>query len=273
MSWLLLLPALYLLLALALYLYQDRLLYPGGRERPPLESYEYIEGSQRLSEVSLLHSGNVELVHWFAPPRDPAKPIVVSFHGNAGHTGDRLEKLVWLLEQGYGLFMVEYRGYGGMPGRASEAVFRDDALTVLDWLEEQGYPAGRLVTYGESLGTGLATWVAAQFPVQAVVLEAPYDSILSLGMRRYGFFPVKWLLRDHWRSDVWAADVTAPVLILHGSRDRIIPIEHSRHLFEAFAGPKQMEVFEEGQHIDLYDHGAEAVATKFLNTHLKAFAG
>ncbi len=260
MNWILFAATFYIMVLVGMYLIQTKLVYPGGplRERP--EQY----GGVGVQEIHLEMEDGVRLTHWFIPPTNKNLPVVVAFHGNAGHTGDRLAKLKYFAEMGYGLFQVEYRGYAGHEGTPSEQAFKADGLIALKWLSEQGYTKDKLIMYGESLGTGMAVWLASQFPVQAVILEAPYSSIVDVAQAKYWFLPVKYLLKDKWRSDLSIIDVKAPVFIFHGENDEVIPIAFSRKLFELIPNDKQAIYFDDGYHMDLYDHGAEKNVREFL---------
>ncbi|MFD2207413.1 alpha/beta hydrolase [Kiloniella antarctica] len=260
MNWILFAATFYIVVLVAMYLLQTRLVYPGSDLRSKPEAY----GGVGVQEIQLKMADEVQLTHWFIPPRKKHYPVVVAFHGNAGHTGDRLAKLKYFTEMGFGLFQVEYRGYAGHEGTPSEQAFKADGLSALKWLSEQGYNKDKLIMYGESLGTGMAVWLGSQFPVQAVILEAPYSSIADVAQAKYWFLPVKYLLKDKWRSDLSIQDVKAPVFLFHGENDEVIPIALSRKLFELIPNDKQAIYFEDGYHMDLYDHGAEKNVREFL---------
>ncbi|WP_419904257.1 alpha/beta hydrolase [Kiloniella sp.] len=264
MNWILFFATFYLAVLVGMYLLQTKLVYPGGEPRGNPEIY----GGVGVQEIQLEMDDGVLLTHWFIPPTNKNLPVVVAFHGNAGHTGDRLSKLKYFTEMGFGLFQVEYRGYAGHDGTPSEEAFKADGLTALKWLDTQGYSKNNLIMYGESLGTGMAVWLAAQFPVKAVILEAPYSSIADVAQAKYWFLPVKYLLRDKWRSDLSILDVKAPVFIFHGENDEVIPIAFSRKLFELIKNEKQAIYFEDGYHMDLYDHGAEKNVREFVNEYV-----
>ncbi|WP_020591917.1 alpha/beta hydrolase [Kiloniella laminariae] len=264
MGWIMSAVTVYVGLMVVMYLLQPFLLYPGASPREEPEFY----GVEGMEKVSLTMDDGISLTHWFKAPTRPGYPVVLAFHGNAGHTGDRLPKLKYLLEMGFGLLQVEYRGYAGHKGRPSETAFKADGLKAMSWLLEQGYSEQQIITYGESLGTGMAIWLAARFQVQAVILEAPYSSIAEVAQAKYWYLPAKWLLRDKWRSDLAIRDVRAPLFIFHGEKDELIPVELSRRLLSLAPGEKQSAFFQEGYHMDLYDHGAEKNVRNFLEKYV-----
>lgn len=168
----------------------------------------------------------------------PSQPTVLFFHGNAGEIGDRAERLAYYRSEGLGTYFVSYRGFGASTGTISEAGFIADALKVYDTMRSRGIEAKDIVVVGESLGTGVAVQLAAQRPVAALALEAPYLSTVSLAAEIYWWLPVRLLMKDTFRSDAFIARVNAPLLVQHGENDRIIPLEHGRSLFDLAPEPK-----------------------------------
>jgi fermentation-respiration switch protein FrsA (DUF1100 family) len=162
------------------------------------------------------------LLAWLLPPPGEG-PVLLFLHGNGGHIGHRTERIRRFAAQGWGALLVEYRGYGGTPGTPSEAGLRLDAAAGLAALRGRGIPDGRIVLWGDSLGSGLATWLAARERLGAVVLETPYTSIAAVAKRRYPFAPVEALLRDRFDSLVHMPAIRSPVLVLVGARDVVVP--------------------------------------------------
>ncbi|MFQ5773062.1 MAG: alpha/beta hydrolase [Kiloniellaceae bacterium] len=239
----------YLLLAGAVFLMQRTLLYPGAKEAPDIAQ----AGVPGLQEVSTETADGLRLTHWYRPPVEPDGPVVVVFHGNAGHLGDRVPKLAALMRAGFGALFAGYRGYGGNPGRPTEEDLTADARLLLDWLAGQGVGPERTVLFGESLGTGIAVKMAAERPTAALILEAPYTSIAELAQLHYWYLPARWLLLDKWNSLDRVGRIAAPLLVLHGARDRTVPLRYGRRLFEAAPEPKEFMVLEQGAHADLFD--------------------
>jgi fermentation-respiration switch protein FrsA (DUF1100 family) len=255
----------YLLLVGAVFAFQRTLLYPAARGAPD-PARAAVAG---IEAVATETDEGLSLTHWYRPPADPGAPVLVVFHGNAGHAGDRVPKLLELYRAGLGVLIAGYRGYGGNPGRPSEEALTADARDLLDWLAAQGIGPERTVLYGESLGTGIAVKMAAERPVGAVVLEAPYTSIAEVAQHHYWYLPARWLVLDRWNSMERAGGVEVPLLVVHGSRDRTIPTRYGRRLFEAAPGPKEILVVEGGTHNDLYDFPeVPARVIDFLDRHL-----
>jgi len=255
----------YVVLVGTVFVMQRSLLYPAGRHQPSLTD----AGVPDMVEVVTRTADGLDLTHWYRPPSDPSQPVLVVFHGNAGHIGDRVPKLAALFDAGFGILLCGYRGYGGNPGSPTEDDLTADARLVLDWLAGQGIAADRTVLYGESLGTGIAVKMAAERPVAAVVLESPYTSIAELAQVHYWYLPAWWLVLDKWRSIETIDRVTAPLLIVHGARDRTVPVRYGRRIFESAAQPKEILVVEDGAHNDLYDFPeVPGRVIEFLRRHL-----
>lgn len=256
----------YALILVGAFLFQRRMTYFPDTERPEPAAY----GVTAMKPVTYKTGDGLEMTSWFAAPGRDDAPVIVFFHGNAGHYGHRAPKAVPYLEMGYGVLLAGYRGYGGNPGRPTETGLYADGRAAYDWLKSQNVDAARVVLYGESLGSGVATELAAAKPVGAVILEAPFTSIPEVGQRHYWYLPVKWLMRDRFDSLSRIAKVKAPVLVLHSDRDPVVPEEFSKRLYAAANEPKAIREFPGAGH-NAFDPVALANAVKeFLDRHLKA---
>ncbi|MBI2715865.1 MAG: alpha/beta hydrolase [Rhizobiales bacterium] len=245
------------LLAL-MYLFQRSLMYfPDTTRYAPAAA-----GLPQAAEVTLVSADGERLIAWHVPPRGP-KPVVLYFQGNAGASNLRAERFAWLTADGTGLLALSYRGYGGSSGKPTEDGLIRDALAAYDFAAAR-YPAKRIVLWGESLGTAIAIALAAERTVGGVMLDAPFTSAAAIGAAAYPFAPVRWLIKDKFRSDQRIARVSAPLLVLHGERDRVIPIRFGERLFALAREPKRMVRFPNGEHADLDGHGAPKVVKEFL---------
>jgi fermentation-respiration switch protein FrsA (DUF1100 family) len=252
----------YLAVIAGLFLFQRELLYHPDRARPRLGSLAELG----VQEVALPTADGLSLLAWYLPPRRD-RPVVVYFHGNAGHIGYRADRLERFAREGFGALMLEYRGYGGNPGVPTEAGLFADAAAALRFVEEGGVPGERLSLYGESLGTGVAVWAATQHQVGAVVLESPYTSVAEAARFHYPFVPASWLVMDRYDSLSRIGRVRAPVLMLHGARDGIVPLSLGEALFAAAPEPKQQWIAPRAGHADLGWFGALDIALDFIERH------
>jgi hypothetical protein len=211
-------------------------------------------GQPGVQVVRLLSEPDLELAHLYHPPRAPNGPVVVVFHGNAGHAGYRVPKFRDLLDAGFGVFFAEYRGYGGNPGRPDETGLTADARAVMAYFQSEGVDPGRIVLYGESLGAGVAVKMAVEHPVAGVVLEAPYTSIADVAQAHYWYLPARWLVLDKWDVAARIGKVSAPVLVVQGEADRVIPVRFGKRVFELASEPKAALFHPRAGHNDLFEY-------------------
>ncbi len=254
----------YVLVVGLVFLGQRHLMYhPGGSAGRPADV-----GLESAREVRVPTADGMALLSWFLAPA-PGRPVVLYFHGNAGTIADRAYKARLLAAQGFGMMLAEYRGYGGNSGRPTEAGLYTDAQANLAWLAGQGYGPGKIVIYGESLGTGVAVQAAhhlaqAGTPVRGLVLEAPFTTMADAAKVHYPWLPTGLLTRDRYESSARIAAVQCPVLVIHGSADRVVPQDQGQRLFDLAAAPKTAAWLPGAGHSDVYDFGAGEAVLDFL---------
>jgi fermentation-respiration switch protein FrsA (DUF1100 family) len=254
--------ALYAASCLGIYAFQRHLLYfPDPVHYTPQQA-----GLTGVEEVSLAAPDGVRLVAWYKPAAAGA-PVLLYFHGNGGGLNIRRGRIEALSAAGYGVFLLSYPGYSGSTGSPSEKGIIAGALLAYDHLKDRGIKPGQIVLYGESLGTGVAVQTAAQRPAAAVILEAPYSSVAAEAKAHYGIFPVDWLLLDRFDSAAHIGRINAPLLVMRGSLDGVIPARSSHTLFEAAKEPKEYQEFRGGGHNDLFSFGALDRIRAFLDKH------
>jgi fermentation-respiration switch protein FrsA (DUF1100 family) len=250
----------YALVAGLMFVFQRKLIYlPDRAPTTPAAS-----GVPEMAPVEYRTVDALSLTGWYAPPPEPSAPLLVYFHGNAGSIADRAEKVRPFLDAGFGVLLAGYRGYGGNPGRPSEAGLLNDARAALDHLAEAGVAPQRTVLYGESLGSGVAVALAAERPLGALVLEAPFTSIVDVAAGAYPWLPVRLAMIDRFNSLARIKSVAVPTLVLHGERDRTVPVRLGRRLLDHAEAPKKGVFFPEAGHTDLHDHGAVDDVLRFL---------
>ena len=259
MSWLAVIAVCgYAGLAAMLYVTQRSLMYfPDRTHLTPAQA-----GLPQAAEVTLTTSDGEHVLAWHAPPTAD-KPVILYFHGNGGAVHYRVARFNKLLADGIGLIALEYRGYGGSSGSPSEAGLIADAQAAYAFAAAH-YAVPRIVLWGESLGSGIAVALAAEKPVGRVILEAPFTSAAAVGAGHYWYMPVRFLMKDQFRSDERIGKVTAPLLILHGVHDQIVPYAMGERLFDLANKPKHIVRFLDGGHEDLDDNGALIAVGRFL---------
>jgi uncharacterized protein len=240
------------------YVAQRSLMYFPDRVRIPPAAAGLLEAQ----EIFLQTADGEKVIAWHVPPRGE-KPVVLYFHGNGGALALRASRFRALIADGTGLLALSYRGYGGSSGSPSETGLIRDAEAVYEFAAAR-YGTARLALWGESLGTGVAVALAAMHPVAAIILDAPFTSAAAVGAAHYPFLPVRLLMKDPFYSDRRILDVRAPVLVLHGARDDVVPIAFGEQLFALIPGRKQFVRFAAAGHNDLDQYGAMQAVHEFL---------
>lgn len=224
--------AFYVGLVALMYIAQRSLMYfPDTLRVPPADADFAAE------EVVLDTADGERIIAWHVAPRGD-QPVVLYFHGNGAGLRHRVERFRALTDDGSGLVALSYRGYSGSSGRPSEDGLIADAAATYAFATAR-YASQRLVLWGESLGSGVAVALAAEHTVGRMVLEAPFLSAVDIAAGAYPIVPVRWLMKDQFRSDLRIGMVKAPVLIVHGDRDTVVPIGSGEALYALIKAPKR----------------------------------
>jgi pimeloyl-ACP methyl ester carboxylesterase len=204
------------------------------------------------AEVRTFHAKDGVAVHAVVLRGNETAKVVVCFHGNGELAEDSLPFAQALNARGLGVVLVEYRGYGASAaaGKPTEQGLYADAEAVLDGL---ALPKERVVLYGRSLGTGVATEMALRRRAHALVLVAPYTSIPAVAGRMVPFLPVSWIVGDRYDNMKKAPEVEVKTLIFHGDADEVIPYDMGVALSHAFPHARLVTV-EGAHHNDIFEH-------------------
>lgn len=249
----------YVALVGLMYVAQRALMYfPDTARISPADA-----GFAEAQEIRFESGDGTALIAWHVPPA-AGKPLVLYLHGNGGALRHRVSRLRALTQAGYGILALSYRGYGGSAGSPSEAGLIADGRAAYE-LARLKQSQARIVVWGESLGTGVATAIAAEGMGDALILEAPFTSTADIAFATYPFIPVRLLMKDQFRSDLRIGAVRVPLLVLHGERDRVVPIGYGERLFALANEPKRFVRLPAGGHEDLDAHGAQAAARRFID--------
>jgi fermentation-respiration switch protein FrsA (DUF1100 family) len=230
-------------------------------------------GLSAVEEVTFRTADGLVLGGWFiqSPRRDPAATVLV-FNGNAGNRAYRAPLASALQREGLNVLLFDYRGYGGNSGTPSKAGLATDARAARDYLlSRTDVDASRLIYFAESLGTGVAVGLAAEQRPAALLLRSPFTSLTDIGAYHYPFLPVRLLLRDRFASADSIGRVHSPLLVIAGDADDIVPIEHSRRLFDAASSSKELVVIPRASHNDYELLAGEAMIQAivgFLERHM-----
>ncbi|MBY0534457.1 MAG: lysophospholipase [Chitinophagaceae bacterium] len=161
--------------------------------------------------------------------RNNPKGLVLYFHGNTRSIKGWAKYAADFYRYDYDVVLIDYRGFGKSTGKRSEKSMLSDVQFVYDSLRKQ-YPEDHLIVYGRSMGSGFATKLASDNNPRYLILDAPYYSFKKVAQRFLPFLPVRWVLRYHLRTDAWIKNVKCHTYIIHGTKDRLIPISHSEKL-------------------------------------------
>lgn len=239
---------LYIALLGAMYMAQSNLIYVANSTRHSPDSLP-IEG---IEDIAVQTEDGHTLNGWYKAPKSQTMPTIIRFHGNASNVRWSMESMAPYIEQGYGALSAEYRGYSGNPGKPSEDGLYKDGRAYMQWLQSGGTLTNQIIIYGESVGSGPAVQMALEYPdVQRLILQSPFTSLVDAAAFHYPFFPVKWLLKDRYESLQKIKDIKTPVIIVHGTKDGIVPYKLGKKLFDAANEPKTLIAVEGAGHNDL----------------------
>jgi uncharacterized protein len=198
---------------------------PGQLGRPFEDVFIPVEHGQRINA-------------WYFPATNAASPVFLVCHGNAGNISHRLDLASLLLEAGGGVLFVEYRGYGRSDGKPGEENTYRDAQAAYHWLISKGVAATNIIAYGESLGGGIASELAAREPVAGLILQSTFTSMTDLGAELFPWLPVRLVSTIKYDTRAKLPKLRVPVLILHSRQDDLIAFHHAEQNFAAANEPK-----------------------------------
>ena len=225
-------------------------------------------------ELAIRTADGVPLHGWWI--EGPGDRVLIWYHGNAGNISHRLHNARWFVDRlGVSVVLVDYRGYGRSGGTPDEAGVYADGLAVYDAVVARAVGPERIVLFGRSLGGAVALEVALRRPTGAIALESVFRSVRALAREHYPFVP-GFLVRTRMDNVSKVGRVGAPVLVLHGDRDSIVPLSHGQELFARAAGPARLHVIAGAGHNDTYLVGGEPYAEAwraFLRETIPAGAG
>lgn len=260
---LLLLGLLYVLACAGLMFWESRMLYVpyAGPTQPEAA------GLNGWSADRFTATDGATIPYWEHAARSANAPVLLYFHGNGGGLHAFVPALDWLGTQDVQLIAMEYRGFPGAPDRPSEKAIIADAVALFDHVSQR-YPTRPIAIWGYSLGTGVATQLAAARTPAALVLEAPFSSAVDRAQQLFPLIPTRLLMRDQFLSREHIGQVKAPVLIMHGEADIILPIGLAEQLYARAPEPKKFLRYPGRGHYDLIDTDAYPKAIAFIDAAL-----
>ena len=222
-----------------------------------------------FEDVSFQATDGVTLHGWFVP--GPKDITWLWFHGNAGNVSHRLENLLLIHQRlGVNVFLFDYRGYGRSSGRPSEkGTYRDGEAAFKYLRSRPDIDSQKIVFFGRSVGCAVAVDLATKHEPYGLILESPFTSVADMAKRAFPFLPVGFLVRGTYDSVSRIKSISAPLLVLHGERDDVVPIELGRRLFEVANEPKTFYTITGAGHNNTYVEGGEpylAALEQFLQS-------
>lgn len=254
---------LYIVVLVTLYVLQTRLIFYPGKL-----SQAFRFSSNGFGEEVVLETADSERISglYFQGTR---AEVILYFHGNAGDLSGWQFVAEDFTTSGYGVLIIDYRGYGKSSGTISEQGFYHDADAAYDFLiRRKKIQPDNIIIYGRSIGTGVAVELASKRHVKGLVLEAPYTSLGALANEKLPFFFPSLYMKYRFNNLGKINQVKSPVVFIHGTEDTLIPAAHSEKLFNTFKGKKEKIVVNGGSHNDLNDYPAYH---KFVNETLSQF--
>ena len=253
----------YLSVCALVFLFQRRLQYFPTRQAVRLPMGERYRG---IEDVELQTADELRIHAWYWPGARPVTLVI--FHGNGGDRSHRLDWMETLHGLGLGVFVLDYRGYGGSQGSPTETGLYTDAEVALDWLSDRS--VGDLVYVGESLGSGVAVEMAVRRPPAALIIQSGFSSAVDVARSVYWFLPVRLLMSDPYDSIAKIDKLHVPLLQVHGESDSVVPVNFGKRLFEAAGGPKEWLGIPGADHNDALwrAKGYREKLDDFLSKHL-----
>jgi hypothetical protein len=248
---------LYVGLLIGIFIFQRSLLYFPSHSYVTLhEAY----ANRSFEELPVSTADGLDLKAWYAPAN--GKPFTfVFFHGNGDCLATASETADPYIAAGYGFLVAEYRGYSGLPGKPTEAGLYADGRAYMYALMARGVKSENIILFGHSLGSGVAVQLAEEFHVGGVILLAPYLSIPEMAQIEYPYLPAKYLARDRFENVKKIGNIHAPVLIVNGSNDQIIPPSQGKQLYDLANEPKEFHSIPGRNHNDAFNDLAPIALT------------
>ena len=250
---------LYLLALLIIFMMQRQFMYFPPASHPGLSS----TGLTEMVDVKIANVDGSELSSWWHPP-EPGQAVVIFFHGNGSSIYGGRFIYQHLIAEDFGVLAAEYPGYPGSQGSPTERSLIAAAEAHYDFVTKQGVSPDQIYLYGTSLGAGVSVQLAARKPVGKIVIEAPFNSMLDMTRIRMPLFAYWPVVKDKYRSDQALKNLDVPILWVHGTSDRVIPIAQGQKLFDGYDGPKEQMIIGNGSHVNLWVSGGRERITDFL---------
>ena len=205
-----------------------------------------------------------DILGWYAPSANPDSKVVMVFHGNGSAIYSNYDIFRDLMNAGHGVWSVGYPGYPGSTAKPSQRALLEAAEKQYNLLLAKGVKSENIIFYGTSLGTGVAAQLTAKHQPSLLVMDAPFNSVLDMGRKQVPWLPISLLMKDKFQSDKALQGLDVPLIWIHGTTDRIIPISQGQKLYDGYSGPKSAHIIEGGQHTNLWFLGGREIVLEVL---------
>ena len=253
----------YISLLALIFIFQRSLMYFPVKEKISKSFYK----NTKLKIIDISTSDGLILKSLYKKSETNINKTILVFHGNAGHIGHRVSKFKPFMDKGYGLLLLEYRGYGENKGKPTKLGLYRDGEAAINYLINQKIKSKNIIVYGESLGTAIATKLSTNYSFNMTILEAPFTSVADVAQKRYWIFPAKYLVLDDFDNLRIIKKIKSPLLLLHGYKDYVINEAFGKKVFEAAPKPKKALFIQNAGHNNLFEFN---LINKILN-YLKKY--
>lgn len=234
----------FLALSALLYLALCTLLY--AKQRALIYFPEETRVSAAQTDVSI-DRGDVVLRGWVV---NPGRPGAIVYFGGNGESVELNRGDFALHFPNCSTYLIAYRGYGASDGQPSQDALFADAVAIYDYVRQR-HPEGPIAVIGRSLGSGVASYLASQRPVDRLVLVTPFDSLADVGQTHYPLFPVRWLVRDRYESFRYLPQYPGALMVIRAPNDAVIPAHHTDRLIAELPRKPEIVGFPQADHNNL----------------------
>ena len=248
--------AIYVIFCATVYFFPELFFYNPSKEHANLENIK--DEEIKIEEVNYESKDGTKLYGWYVAPKSQ-KEIIVFLHGNSYNIEKFFYKMLPLLKEGYGVFMGEYRGFGGVKGKIRQKGLDEDAVAGVEYLRAQGWKNNEIIVYGMSLGSRTATNMVYELqqetPFRALILEVPFDSLLNVVKTIVPApLPFNLIVKDKYDNTQMIKEIKSPILVMGGGKDTLVPVELAKNLYNLAPEPKDMIIYPEAKHHNLFEY-------------------
>ncbi|HXN06544.1 MAG TPA: alpha/beta hydrolase [Nitrospiria bacterium] len=240
----------YLIVVFLAYLFQAKLLF-----FPDSRKLSECQGAKQLGFQIIDNQYGNQAVRFLLKTDPLARANIIIFHGNASSACNSLPYYLEMKDLRLNFIIASYPGYEGDHRKPGQEVFLKNGEALVDYLKSQNYGHLPMILFGESLGTGVATYLASVRPANGLILKSPYTSISEIGAFHYPFLPIYLINQNVFPAYIWAPAVKCSVLVLHGTDDQTIPIKFGQKQAGFFKSQVRFVAIQGAGHNDILNLG------------------